>query len=144
MVRKIKKIIPKLTPAGRKKLRAPVSLRTTRDELKYGKAKRVGGAGRPFLEEPRIREWKHWAIIDNDFPYSAAFKVHHMLIPKRVVNQKNLNDQERNELDKILNELTREDFYDCTLLNFPKKQSNRQHFHLHLLTYKDTRIDMGL
>lgn len=124
-----------------RKSRAPVSLRTTRDELYYNKVKQKR-APKTLLEEDRIKEWQHWALIDNDFPYSAAFKIHHMLIPKRVVDEKNLTDDEHDEMHEIINELS--EVYDCILLNFKKKQSIRDHFHLHLLIYKDKRKEMRL
>lgn len=125
-----------------KKSKAPVSLRTVRDEIQYGKAKSKGAARKPLLDEERLREWKYWALIDNEFPYSSAFKVHHMLIPKRVVNDKNLSIEERVEMDSILRDLS--ESYDCVLINFKSKQSIRHHFHMHLLVYKDKRKDLKI
>ena len=148
MVReKIQKAIPKIpkvrsiaTPM--QKRRAAASLRTSKEEIRYARAKKAGKAGRPFLEEPRLREWKHWAMIPNEFPYSAAFKVHHMLIPTRVVSQADLSAAEKKELQKITDLLTTEGVYDCMLTNFPRNQSNKNHFHIHFLVFKDRRKHM--
>ena len=60
-----------------------------------------------------------------------------MLIPKRVVNKKDLTEKELNELQVILDELS--ETYDCHLTNFKKKQSIIGHFHIHMLIYKDER-----
>lgn len=138
---KITKVVPKVTiiTTPIQKRRAPVSLRTSNEEIRYLKAKKKGDAGKPFLEEKRLKEWNYWAVIPNAFPYSAAFKVHHMLIPKRVVSQLNLSQEEQKELQEIINLITDEQEYDCMLTNFPRNQSNKEHFHIHLLVFKDRR-----
>ena len=132
---KIKKVIPKVSKLSLattlQKRRAPVSLRTSKEELRYVRAKKAGKAGRPFLEETRLREWKYWAIINNEFPYSSAFKLHHMLIPTRVVKQNDLSEEEKAELQVITNMLMKEGKYDCMLTNFPRTQSIKTHFHIH-------------
>lgn len=125
-----------------KKPSLPVSLRTDRDELQYAVAKSIKGATKPFLEEERLKEWKHWILIENRFPYSAVFKVHHLLVPKRIVGGDELNQKEIKELFLITREL--EEKYDCQLINFKSKQSIVNHFHIHLLTYKDRRKEVRL
>ena len=69
-----------------KKKKLPVSLRSYRDELHYHHAKKMG-LTKPLQMEKMLKEWQYWALIDNKFPYSAAFKTHHMLIPKRVATK---------------------------------------------------------
>lgn len=125
-----------------RKSKLPVSLRTHRDEASYLKAKRGGVDKSPLRKEHAIKAWQHWKLIHNEFPYSAAFKVHHMLVPYREVRQKDLNVSERRELDQIIKQL--EDSYDCMLINFEKKQSIKRHFHIHLLAYKDDRRHLKL
>jgi diadenosine tetraphosphate (Ap4A) HIT family hydrolase len=98
--------------------------------------------GSPFLEEPRLQEWEHWAIIPNAFPYSAAFSVHHMLIPKRVASWKQLKSIELQELQSILDQI--ETMYDSIMVNFPSKQSVVTHYHMHLLTFKEKRKELKL
>lgn len=122
-----------------KKSPLPVSLRSRRDELAYRTAKSLG-INKELIDEPRIREWKHWAIIPNDYPYSYAFRTHHMLIPKRVVMEDDLSKEEENELKAILKEIR--DDYDCRLINTPRKQTKLNHFHIHLLIYKENRDDL--
>jgi galactose-1-phosphate uridylyltransferase len=96
---------------------------------------------RKLSEDKSIREWVHWRIIENLFPYDAAFKAHHLLLPKRAVSESELSKEEKQELEKILIELT--DSYSFWMVNFKAKQSIKNHFHIHLLTYKDTREELG-
>lgn len=129
--------IPILKSVRKSKL--PVSLRTDKDEKAYSRAKKAK-TSRPLHKEPRIKEWQYWALIDNEYPYSVAFKTHHMLIPKRKVAQQNLSKQERTELDNILAELNAD--YDCLQINFVRNQSVRDHFHIHLLEFKTKRKEL--
>ncbi|MCA9342904.1 hypothetical protein KC950_02745 [Candidatus Saccharibacteria bacterium] len=125
-----------------RKSNLPVSLRTHKDEAGYLRAKQKGISSKPLNKEEPIQEWKGWILIINEFPYSAAFDTHHMLVPKREVTKDELNKSEREELNNIIDELN--DKYDCLLLNFNRKQSIKKHFHIHLLTYKNNRKDIKL
>lgn len=140
MVTRIKKIFPNLKTQKTRKSRVPVSLRSYRDEINYSIRKKQTKKLKPLHEEPRLKEWQHWALIENAYPYTITFKTNHMLIPKREVAKKDLSKSELAELDKILEELA--DVYDCHLTNFPKKQSRKNHFHIHMLTYKDHRREI--
>jgi hypothetical protein len=125
-----------------RKSKLPVSLRMPKDEHRYHKAKKQGAARKSLLDEPRLREWEHWALIENAFPYSSAFSTHHMLVPKRVVSRKDLSKQEQAELHIVLEEL--EPVYDCYLVNFPSKQSIVHHYHIHMLVYKTERRQLRI
>lgn len=95
-----------------------------------------------LIDEPQIKEWEYWALINNDYPYDAVYRTSHMLIPKRVATKKDLSKTELNELNQIIEELS--DKYDCYLVNFANKQSIKNHFHVHLLVYYDNRKDFKL
>lgn len=136
------KLISQIVTTPRLKKGLPVSLRKHKDEMAYHKAKQTGQARKPLKDEKAIREWKKWKIINNEFPYTAAFDTHHMLIPKRQVRLEGLSDAEREELSFILSDLN--EHYDCMMLNFQKKQTIGNHFHLHLLNYKKKRKDVKL
>lgn len=140
MVNKLKSRLTNLKTQKPRKSRVPVSLRSYRDEVNYTIRKKKTTKLKPLHEEPRLKEWKHWAVIDNAFPYTITFKTNHMLIPKREVAKQDLNKAELAELDKVLEELSEQ--YDCHLTNFPAKQSRKNHYHIHLLTYKDHRRDI--
>lgn len=118
----------------------PASLRKDDSENAYQEAKQKGQS-RPLIQEKRFKEWKHWALIDNRFPYDMAFSTHHMLIPLREVPGEELNNQERQELEEILDELS--EHYDSFQINFKSKQSILNHFHIHLLIFKDNREEMA-
>lgn len=141
MVTRIKRIFPKVYVPRSKKSKVPVSLRSFRDEVYYGIRKQVSKP-KSFLEETPIREWKYWALIENAFPYNIAFSANHMLIPKREVPVEELNKKEKSELDKILNELS--SAYDCHMTNFPSKQSRKNHYHIHMLIFKNHRREMRI
>lgn len=129
----------KLTLMRKSKL--PVSLRSSKDEKRYQLA-RLAQPTRNLTKEKPLKEWKHWYLLPNMFPYSAAFSIHHMLLPKRVIPRSHLNGAERGELDTILDEL--ESSYDTIMMNFQTKQSIRHHFHIHLLVYKETRKELKI
>ncbi len=117
-----------------------MTLRKAGDEVVYRLA--LGsGQSKELIDEPRLMEWKYWALIDNKYPYTAAFKIHHLLIPKRAVAEKMLHENEKKELQIIFDQLG--DLYDCRLVNFKHKQTKQSHFHIHLLTYKDNRSNTG-
>jgi len=126
----------------KRRSKLPVSLRTHRDEANYLRAKKQGVARKPLNQETPLRTWNDWILIDNEFPYSAVFSIHHMLIPKRKKSSKELSDKERAELENILDELSEQ--YDCFLVNFKNKQSITDHFHMHLLIYKEHRKQLKL
>ncbi len=130
-------------PIKRRKDKLPVSMRTANDERQYEKVKASRPKKDTALHEARaIQEWVNWKLIPNTFPYTAVFKVHHLLVPKRIVSEDELTTKERKELEEIIAEL-REN-YDCLLLNFTSKQSIKNHLHLHFLTYKDKRSELSL
>lgn len=118
-----------------------VSPRSYTSELAYNEAKRRGTT-HPLADEPTLQAWKYWRLIDNAFPYDVLFKTHHMLVPKRVVVEQDLNELERQELEAIFVELSTR--YSCRLVNFPDSQSIKKHFHIHLLTFKDDRDELTL
>lgn len=113
-----------------------VSLRKDLSEIKHSSNKRPA----TFLSDPRIKQWKHWILIENSFPYDMAFSMHHLLMPIREVAEPDLSKQEKQELESILDELSGD--YDSRLINYPAKQSVRHHFHIHMLVYKKNRADL--
>lgn len=124
----------------RKKATIPVSLRKNATEIFYQQSK-LAKMTVPLHQEPRLREWEHWGIIDNAFPYDVAFSVHHLLIPKRVTPESELSVAERTELEQILESISGD--YDCFLVNFASKQSIKNHYHIHLMTYKSHRSSLN-
>ncbi len=93
----------------------------------------------PFkdAEERAIRKFKHWVIVENDFPYDAIAKEHHMLVTKREVpcNFSLLNDEEKEEFELLKRDYLQEN-YEVLWENMPTAQSVSGHFHIHLLNLK--------
>jgi diadenosine tetraphosphate (Ap4A) HIT family hydrolase len=89
----------------------------------------------PFCERDLfIREWKHWILIENRFPYDRVAEVSDLLALKK--HKGEMNDWERKELKKILEEIQGE--YHAILMNFTHRQSLPKHLHFHLLKYYGT------
>jgi len=83
-----------------------------------------------------IKEFVHWRIINNNFPYDAITDTHHMLIPKRQAASK--DDLEAEEMVEFVRiEKWLEQNYDAVMLNFPKNQSQPHWLHYHLLDFKE-------
>lgn len=122
----------------------PMSLRTFDGEIEYQEAKKHDLTV-PLELEPSLKQWDHWRLIDNRFPYTVGFKTHHMLVPKRagVADRWQLNDDERREFEIILREFTYPN-YDLWFENCPKRRSVRGFYHVHFATYHDERSEMSL
>ncbi len=90
----------------------------------------------PFKEKP-LKEFNHWVIIDNIFPYDAVATTTHMLATKREVlfDWSLLNNEEKNEFEEIKKNYLA-NHYDVIWENLPKGQTIPGHFHLNLLVLK--------
>lgn len=88
-----------------------------------------------------VKEFQHWVIIENEFPYDAVASVSHMISTKREValDWKLLNEEERKELEEI-RETYLNEHYDAIWENLPKGQTAPHHFHLHLIVMKREEI----
>lgn len=85
-----------------------------------------------------VKEYQHWKIIKNNYPYDAIAEVHDLLVPKRIFSVlSEASDEECTEYREILLSLEKEHQYEAMLINFTKNQSVSAHFHLHLLTWKE-------
>jgi hypothetical protein len=117
----------------------PMSARTAESEQAYQDAK-VTGKTMPLELEPSLKQWVHWRMIDNRFPYDMIFSVHRMLLPKRagVSDRWHLNKDEKEELEVILKEFVYPEF-DMWFENCPKRRSVASMYHIHLGTYREGR-----
>lgn len=125
-----------------------ISPRSPETEAKYQefkKAKRLAGADLyvfDLKEEVIIREFTHWLIIKNRFPYDNMTSVNHMLIPKRAFGDLlDASVEETAEYLEIKTILTNEAYYDALVENFPRSKSVSGHVHLHLVRWKYTTED---
>lgn len=113
----------------------------------FEERKKPGKAVNPFEDakarpEIILREFDHWLIIQNDFPYDAIADVNHMIFPKRSVSfdWKLLNEEERNEFQH-LRETFLNEHYDAIYENLPKNQTQPGYFHLLLVKLKRTSLE---
>ena len=108
-------------------------MRTTKNEENYFNHLKQAGDDCIFCKKDLlIKEYKHWILLKNKFPYDLVAKKHDMLAPTRHVEKiGECTTEELIELKKIVKELTPK--YDCLLDNFPKKKTIPLHYHFHLL-----------
>ena len=114
------------------------TLRTKKSHQKYLKliAKGILNNGCNLCKAPSIKEFKHWRIIDNKYPYDLVAKTSHMIIPKRHASETKLTIGEFKELQKI--RLTYiEQNYEFLFLQTKKESSIPEHLHIHLLILKN-------
>jgi diadenosine tetraphosphate (Ap4A) HIT family hydrolase len=85
---------------------------------------------------PSIKEFEHWRIIDNKFPYDTIAETHHMLVPKRQITEWiDIEIDEMSEWERIIMyEIPQK--YDMWLMNTPKAQSVKDWLHFHLIVVK--------
>ncbi len=112
----------------------PKSLRTRATEATYQQAKQDKTL-RPLEEEPRLKEWKYWFLIENRFPYDDVFETSHMLVISREVGAiYDLTLMENHELLQIRRTL--KENYDAIMDNLPHKRSVATRYHIHLVKFK--------
>ncbi len=92
-----------------------------------------------ITDEIIVKEYTHWLIIENRFPYDAMTSINHMLIPRRSFGDHyEATKEERAEYHTIIQELAANDYYDALVENFPRSRSLSRHAHIHLVRWKYT------
>ncbi len=88
-----------------------------------------------------IKEFKHWVIIENEFPYDAVATTSHLISTKREIalDWSLLNKEEWEEFKSIKEEYLKNN-YDAIWENFPSGQTIPGHFHLHLVVLKREEV----
>lgn len=117
----------------------PMSLRSYKSEMTYQLAKKDGRTI-PLELEPALQIWDHWRLVQNRFPYDNAFKIHHMLLPKRagIRERWDLNEEEKAEFEKLLKEFVYPN-YNTWFENCPSRRSVPSIYHIHLGVYLEER-----
>ncbi len=88
-----------------------------------------------LCQAPSIKEWSHWRIIENIFPYDLIAKTHHMIIPRRHAGEDELSSPELEQLKLLKQEYINEN-YGWLMEAVKRRKSVPAHFHLHLVTSK--------
>ena len=92
-----------------------------------------------FTEETVLREFAHWVIIKNRFPYDNVAKVNDMLVSRRPIGRHyDGSKDEEDEYHTILKLLAREDLYDALIENFPNTKSVKKFAHTHLIVWRNS------
>lgn len=121
----------------------PMSARTDASEADYQAAKEAKNL-QPLSQVPPIKEWKHWKLIPNQFPYDGIFRRHNMLVPKRqFADRTQMRMTEWSELQGIYRDYI-EKHYDLILENTHKKRSVMSLYHIHVANYYRTREESAL
>lgn len=89
----------------------------------------------PLCEEKSIQDFEFWRVITNNFPYDTIAKTHHMLVPRRHVDEQSLSSEELAELIKIKHGMFHNE-YDWFIEAAMKNKSIPAHYHLHLIVAK--------
>lgn len=83
-----------------------------------------------------IAEFENWRIIQNDFPYDRIAKTHHMIVPKRHVEEAEISEEGWQEYRELKSGYIN-DNYEYIFESTNHRKSIPAHFHLHLLETKD-------
>jgi diadenosine tetraphosphate (Ap4A) HIT family hydrolase len=105
---------------------------------RYEAVRKERGADGPCplcVQEP-IKEFAHWTVQVNAFPYDLVADTHHMLVSKRHIAEEELTEEEWIEFSRIKHTFVAEN-YDILLEGTPRQKSIPGHFHIHLVVLKE-------
>lgn len=110
------------------------ALRSVEMEEKYKGYRQSSewNSGCTLCAEPPLKDFQYWKIINNNFPYDKVSRIHHMIIPKRCVTEKNLTPAETAEFLSLKSSYINQN-YGHIIEAVNKGKSIPGHFHLHLL-----------
>lgn len=127
-----------------KKTDTNTALRTPETWQRYQERRKTKDPAECFLCHPQsrsdselvVKEFTHFFIVANEYPYDAVAEVHHLLAPKRHIDdQDDLDVDELHEYGETVVPYLEEN-YDFIGQNTPHNQTVPQHLHLHLLTWR--------
>lgn len=113
------------------------SLRTEEGKRKYQEYLKTGELSNscPLCDKESIKDFNFWKIVENSFPYDQIAKIHHILVLKRHISEKELNEDETKELALIKESYINLE-YDLLIETTHKNKSIPDHFHLHLIVLR--------
>lgn len=115
------------------------TFRTRETEAAYTKIKKEGHLenGCVLCMSPSIKEFKEWRIVENNFPYDLVASTHHMILPKRHVDEFGLTASEQAEYEEIKESYV-QPTYEFIIEPVRRQRSIPAHMHLHLIIAKYT------
>jgi len=115
------------------------TLRTPETQAKYHDQKllkREQGICAMCKREDAIKEFEHWKVLENLFPYDKIAKMNHLLVTKKHLTEIEVPPEAWEEFRETKKNFIAEN-YDCILENMPKAMTIPAHFHIHLIVFKD-------
>lgn len=117
------------------------SLRSLETEITYQRFRKSLDSPKCFLCKAKpVREFEHWKIVENEYPYDGVATVSQILTTKKHKMEKGFTQEERKELLEIKKELG--DQYDMIIENGWQNQSIPEHYHLHLIILKERKVEV--
>lgn len=89
----------------------------------------------PLCVFKRKKDLGHFILVENEFPYDKIALSHKMLILKR--HKPELTGTEKKALESIKRKLAPS--YDAYVENSPRTKSISDHWHSHLIVYKNNK-----
>lgn len=112
-------------------------LRTKKSQATYFAYVAAGGlmGGCRLCEKKPIKSFTHWKIVENPFPYDKIAATHHMIVPKRHVQERKLSKKEMLDFQHIKDTYLHKT-YEFIIESTYRKKSIPDHLHLHLILAK--------
>lgn len=108
------------------------SLRTKDTQRKYNEfLKTIDTNVCRLCEMVAVKEFDHWKVVENEFPYDKIADKHVLLLTKRHCSESELSDEEKEELFNIKRSEYVSD-YQFIFESTPSTMSIPSHYHLHL------------
>lgn len=115
------------------------SLRSLQTHLQYLEHRNSPNFPKCYVCDAKpLKEYRHWKIIENQFPYDEVAATSHMVVPKRHLKESELTWREMSEFEKVKADMHAE--YDMIIENTRKQKSIPGHYHLHLLKLKERMV----
>lgn len=111
-----------------------MTLRTAVGEAKYAIAKKSGKL-KDIDQEKHLREWRHWSLVVNRFPYGKLVEEHHMLVLKRRCAIWDITPEELSEFWYEIGPWIDERYHNVGI-NTMRTRSVNGIPHIHLVTYQ--------
>ena len=110
-------------------------LRSVKNQNEYREFIKKGGLENicPLCKKSSIKDFLHWRIVKNDFPYDTIAKTNDILILKRHGEETSLKEEK--ELKEIKKGFLNEN-YDFIIEALPDEKSIPGHFHVQLIVSK--------
>lgn len=112
-------------------------MRTKEAQAAYDAYRTEGGLdnGCRLCEAPSKKEFEHWRIIENKFPYDLVASVHDMAVPKVHGSEREISAEAWREFQDLKVRHFEGD-YDFYVEAAPKRKTIPAHYHMHLIVVK--------